>query len=182
MGKLRSMKRLDPVRRRDPSSLLPRGAHARLSARTACIAAVVLLLGHGGSGAEHNKDIREFAFSSTETSTCTGDQIAWSGTFQIVDQFTANPHVITFHTTTTFEDVRGVDLVTGDQMHWTEASSATDGFILDGQEFRDVSTLRERWIDPGRGQDQIVTGYFVVIIDENGIERVSRGSFEVTCA
>jgi hypothetical protein len=51
-------------------------------------------------------------------------QCEFSGTFQVVDQFIANEESTTFHTNTTSKGVTGVDLVTGEVVHWAESGTA----------------------------------------------------------
>jgi hypothetical protein len=149
----------------------------------ACVAAVMSIFASPAAmaRAEHNTDIRNFEFSETDSNTCNGHLITWSGTFQIVDQFTANDRVVSFHTTTTFKGVQGQDLTTGETVHWVEAAAAGDGFIRDGQESRNVSMLQERWVTPGPANDMVIRSVFIYIIDANGIVEVQRGSFEISC-
>ena len=150
----------------------------------AYVAATVLVSGPtvAMAQAEHNKDIRNFEFSEIDTNPCNGHLIEWSGTFQVVDQFTANGNVTSFHTTTSFKGVQGEDLTTGETVHWTEGATGGDGFILEGQEFRDVSTLNSRWVTPGPDNDLIITAHFVYVLDANGIVEVDKRDFEISCA
>jgi hypothetical protein len=151
--------------------------------RAIFVSTMVLVFGQSAATAKaiHNTDIRNFDFNETDVNICNGHPIAWSGRFQVVDQFTANDRVTSFHTTTTFKGVQGEDLITGDTVHWVEAGEATDGFILGGDNFRDMSTLHLRWVSPGPGNDLLITAHFIYLIDANGILRVDQGEFEVSC-
>src|SRR3954453_15195939 len=107
----------------------------------ATFALTVLTGTYAGAAALHNTDIRNFDFSEVDRNPCTGHEVEFSGTFQVVDQFTANENVVTFHTSTTFKGVSGVDLVTGERLHWITTASANDGFFLEGDKFQTAGTL-----------------------------------------
>jgi hypothetical protein len=150
---------------------------------SAFVAPTMAIFGQTPASADaiHNTDIRNFEFTQILQDPCTGHPIEFSGTFQVVDQFTANATTTSFHTNTSFKGVTGVDLVTGEVVHWAEAGAGMDGFILAGEEFRNVSTLQVRWVRPGPGNDAVLTAHFVFIIDATGILQVDVGEFDTFC-
>jgi hypothetical protein len=150
---------------------------------TALFAATIVIFGRSTATADaiHNSSIRNFEFTQILLNPCNDHPIEFSGTFQVVDQFTANANTTSFHTNTSFKGVTGVDLISGEVFHWTQGATAMDGFILDGEEFRNVSTLNARWITAGPGNDVLFIANFVFIIDASGIVRVDVGDFTISC-
>jgi hypothetical protein len=142
----------------------------------------VLAMSPVTAAAEHNTDIRNFTFTEVDVNPCDGHSIQFSGTFQVVDQFTADGKVVTFHTSTAFKGVSGVDLTTGAQVRWVGTSTANDGLFLSGERSFQVGTLMMRWVQPGPDNDFVVRARNLTILDANGIERVSFGQFETECA
>ena len=104
-----------------------------------------------------------------------------SPAFQVVDQFTADGKVVTFHTSTVFKGVSGVDLVTGARVRWVNTATANDGLFISGEKAFLVGTLMWRWVQPGPGNDFVIRAQNLTVLDANGVVRSSFGQFETAC-